>query len=343
MTPCPIASARNRLTELTGDRRQLASVRRITLDDGPAKGMRAMAFSTGGGLDFWVLVDGTMDIGPLWFQGMPVSWQHPGGIVAPQLHDPQGDGGTGIARAMSGFLVTCGLDNVRQPQAGMPLHGSLPLTPARVTSYGEDWNATTPLLFAEGEIVNAHLDRHCFCLTRRIEAPIGGTTLRVIDTVENIGPGPAAFRILYHTNFGFPAVGEGTRVSLNGTELLNHEPPLEGRRAAETPIACHDATKVPQFRVVLERPTSGPWRGLEVTVEGDRTALPFVQLWSDTRPRRNIVAIEPVNCDRNSDGTSGPGMDLASGENWTSTLTYSFAVSGRDGKADTKGSLHGNR
>ncbi len=338
MIPGPATSVRARLTELTGDRRQLASVRRITLDDGPAQGVRALAFSTGGGLDFWVLSDRTMDIGPLWFQGMPVAWQHPGGTLSPQLHDPHGDAGTGVGRALTGFLVTCGLDNVRQPQQGMPLHGTLPLTPARITAHGEDWNAPTPLLFAEGEIVKAHLSGPSFCLTRRIEAPIGGTTLRVIDCVENIGPATEAFRILYHTNFGFPAVGDGTRVSLNGREVLRHEPPGEGRHAPEIPAACHDATDASQFNATLERTAAGQWHGLNVSVAGDSAVLPFVQLWSDPRPRRNIVAIEPANCDRNADGTSGPGMDLSPGECWTSTLTYSFASP----DADKKGAPHGN-
>lgn len=319
--PSPV---RDRLIELTGDRRQLAAVRSIALDNGPARGQRALAFSTGGGLDFWVLSDRTMDIGPLWFHGMPVAWQNPAGTLAPQYHDARSDGGTGIERALTGFLVTCGLDNVRQPQDGLPLHGTLPFTPARVSAHGEDWNATTPMLFAEGEVVTAHLGGPSFALARRIEAPIGGTMLRVVDTVENIGPEPGAFRILYHTNFGFPAVGAGTRVLLNGQERRRHEPPQDGRHAPRGPAVCYPAGEG-RFRATLERPAAGQWRGLSVAVEGEGAALPFVQLWSDPRPRRNIVAIEPANCDRNPDGTSGPGMVLAPGESWSSTLSYSFA------------------
>lgn len=336
MSPGTLPSARARLTELTGDRRQLAAVRRITLDDGPERGLLALAFSTGGGLDFWVLSDRTMDIGPLWFHGMPVAWQHPGGTAGPQLIDPQDDGGTGVERALTGFLMTCGLDNVRQPQAGMPLHGTLPLTPARVTAHGEDWNAATPLLYAEGEIVRAHLNRPSFSLFRRIEAPIGSTTLRVIDVVENIGPESAPFRILYHTNFGFPSVGAGTRVTLNGRERLRHEPPTEGRHAPARPATCHPSAPG-RFRATLDRPAAGAWPGASISVEGDSRALPFVQLWSDPRPRRNVVAIEPSNCDRNADGTSTSGMDLAPGESWSSTLTYDFASPDTARKGDPNG------
>ncbi|SNT30582.1 DUF4432 family protein [Tropicimonas sediminicola] len=337
MIPGPAPNVRARLAELTGDRRQLAAVRRMTLDDGPARGQRVLAFSTGGGLDFWVLADRTMDIGPLWFHGMPVAWQHPAGTLAPQFHDSRRDGGTGVERALTGFLLTGGLDNVRQPRDGMPLHGTLPLTPARVTCHGEDWNAPSPLLFAEGEAVTAHLSGPSFSLTRRIEAPIGGTSLRLTDCVENIGPEPAAFRILYHTNFGFPAVGAGTKLTLDGEDVLLHEPPCEGRHAGLAPARSFPA-RHDRFRATLERPAAGQWSGLTISVEGDSTALPFVQFWSDPRPRRNIVAIEPVNCDRNPDGTSAPGMTLEPGESWTSTLSYGFASP----DAGRKGATHGN-
>ncbi|WP_319529695.1 DUF4432 family protein [uncultured Cohaesibacter sp.] len=311
------------LRHLTGNLQQLAAVRSIVLDDGPSLGQRALAFSTGGGLDFWVYSDRTMDIGPLWFHGMPVAWQHPAGMVSPTIHDAHRDHETGIERALTGFLLTCGLDNVRQPQNGLPLHGTLPFTPARVTTYGEDWNAPTPVLFAEGTIVSAHLGGASFSLLRRIEAPIGGTTLSVIDTIENIGPEPSPFRILYHTNFGFPAVGAGTRVLLNDEELLKHEPSGNKDHAQQARATCHQAGSG-RFCAVLERPASGQWHGIRISVEGNTEQLPYVQLWSDPRPYRNIVAIEPANCDRRDDGTSMDGMMLQPAERWTSTLTYSF-------------------
>ena len=79
-----------------GDLRQIASVREIVLDDGQERGVRALAFSTGGGLDFWVLADRSLDIGPLWYRGSPVAWQSPSGFRSPALHDPEGDGGQGL-------------------------------------------------------------------------------------------------------------------------------------------------------------------------------------------------------------------------------------------------------
>ena len=307
---------RNRLPALTGAMRQLASVRGIVLDDGPERGTHALAFSTGGGLDFWVLSDRTMDIGPLWHRGVPLAWQHPSGFIAPGLHASSGDRGTGIERSLSGFLVTCGLDNVRQPQDGAPLHGSLPLTPARITSRGEDWRAATPCVFAEGEIVQAHLSGACFRLIRRIEAPVGGRRLRILDRVDNIGPEPAATRILYHFNFGFPAVEEGTEIDLDGREIFA----AGGPGAGAPQVTCHRSQAAGRFRAQLRRPARGAWTGISVAIEGPVASLPFVQIWSDPRPRRNILAIEPANCERLETGESGEGQVLDPGQSWTADL-----------------------
>lgn len=296
--------------ERVPDLRQLAAVRRITLDDGAERGVRALSFDTGGGLAFWLLADRSLDIGPLSFRGMPLAWQHPAGFVAPGLHDAQADGGTGIQRALSGFLVTCGLDNVRQPRDGLPLHGTLPLTPARVTACGEDWDRPDPLLFAEGVVTTAHMGGACFRLHRRIAAPVGGAALTLIDRVENIGPERAEMRVLYHTNFGFPMVAEGTTLHLDGAEV----------QAEDRETTCHP---VPGGCFAgIARPASADWPAVGARIESD---LPFFQIWRDARPRRNVLALEPCNCDRAADGTSGPGTWLAPGESWQTRLHYTFS------------------
>lgn len=316
---------RQRLRELTGDLRQLACVRRITLDDGAERGTRALAFSTGGGLDFWVLSDRSMDIGPLWWEGVPIAWQHPNGYSSPHLHSAESDNQSGVQRALSGFLVTCGLENVRQPRAGHPLHGRLPLSPARLTAYGEDWDAPTPFLFAVGETVLAHLQGPSFRIRRRIEAPIGGNSLTLEDEVENIGLAATEMMILYHTNFGFPAVGDDTSVMLDGSLVLQTSDLGEA-----TSVHCHEVLGARTTHTELNRPASGPWRGLKVEMHTRSAELPFVQIWSDPRPTRNILAIEPSNCARAEDGTSLPGTLLQPGETWSTRLTYRFTTPERE-------------
>ena len=55
-------------------------------------------------------------------------------------------------------------------------------------------------------------------------------------------------------------------------------------------------------------------------------ALPCAQVWSDPRQRRNVLAIEPANCDRLEDGTSAEGQTLAPGKAWTAELEIGFAT-----------------
>ncbi|MDB6178249.1 DUF4432 family protein [Paracoccus sp. Z330] len=296
--------------EQVANLRQLAAVRRITLEDGAERGVSALSFDTGGGLAFWVLADRSLDIGPLGFRGTPLAWHHPAGFIAPGLHDAQADRGTGIQRSLSGFLVTCGLDNARQPRAGLPLHGSLPLTPARVLACGEDWERPDPVLYVEGEICSAHLQGACLSMRRRIEAPIGGASMTLTDRVQNVGPDPAEIRILYHTNFGYPMVTPRTRIELGGRDIEVHD------RSA----TCHATPG--GFDAEITRSGCADWPGVRVRMQGD---LPFVQLWRDARPRRNILAVEPSNCGREPDGTSAPGQRLISGETWQAQQKFTFS------------------
>lgn len=324
MTALPLP-ARDRLRSYTGDLRQFATVRKIVLDDGPETGLRAMAFSTGGGLDFWVLSDRSLDIGPLWWRGTPVAWQHPCGYLTPALYHPNGDQGTGIERALSGFMVSCGAEHMRQPANGLPLHGNLPLTPARVTGYGENWDAAEPYLFCEGEATVSHLSMTSYRLNRRIEAPVGGTTFRVLDRIENIGLQPQDLAMLYHINFGFPAVGHSTSVEIDDTEVLAVGLPDEGATNLQPRFACHAVSGPDTARTVLKRRGNGQWPGFQAAVTTQAGRLPYVQIWADPRPGRNIVAIEPATSDRRDDGTSQSGDFLHPGEIWTSRLEFEFS------------------
>lgn len=299
------------LRRLVGDLRQVASVRRIVLDDGAERGVRALAFSTGGGLDFWVTTDRALDIGTLSWRGRQLGWQSPAGFRSPSLPLPGGDRGLGFNGGFGGFLNTCGLDHVRQPRDGRVLHGQLPFTPARLIASGEDWEAAEPLLYCEGEVVQWRYGGEGYRLRRRIEAPIGGASIRILDTVENIGVEPAPLAILYHFNLGFPGVAAGTTIALDGRPVAG--PLAMPEPGPVAPAIVHASTGKDIAHCRILTPT-GDGNALDMEFRWRNDTLPYLQLWRDLRPNCGVVSVEPCSVGRCADGGNEPAAPLGPGE-----------------------------
>lgn len=292
-----------------GSPRQLASLRRVTLEDGAEAGVRALLFSSGGGLDLMALESRTLDIGTLHYRGVPIAWQGTAGFRHPGLLDPARNGGRGFEEGFSGFLVTCGLEHIRQPKDGAPLHGHLPFTPARLTARTEDWptdGESEPVLACEGEVIQPRPGRGGYRLRRRIEVPVGATTLRLRDEVTNIGRETAPLALLYHMNLGYPALREGARVSFCGEALLGPFGPLPA--AEEIAPRCFPA---PGDQAECRYETA---EGFCLSLRFSARELPYLQLWSDPRAGTGVVSLEPCTSDRLEGGESGPPIVLEPGE-----------------------------
>jgi hypothetical protein len=295
------------LRPLVGDLRQVASVRRIVFDDGAERGVRALAFSTGAGLDFSVLADRSMDIGLLSWQGVPLAWQAQAGFVAPTLLDLDSEDGHGFNRGFSGFLVTCGLNHIRLAENGEPQHGRLPFTPAAIKAYGESWQEAAPFLYCEGEITQARYGGEALRLHRRIEAPIGGAAILIRDTVENIGTTDTKQPMLYHFNLGYPAIATGSTVELDGRQLIG---PI---KLADAENGLITARTWPVSGLTATCVVRSPG-GLSVRFEFDTDALSHLQLWHDLRPAVGVLSIEPCTSERPADGSSAAEAVLKPGE-----------------------------
>jgi hypothetical protein len=262
-------------------------IRDIVID-----GTRALAFDTGGGLAFTVLVDRSLDIGPLSWRGKPVGWIGPAGFRHPAGHDPQSDGGRGFNRLFSGFLVTGGLEHIRQPADGHPLHGSLPFTPATLTASGKQKG----LLFCEGEVRQPG-----FVLRRRIEAL--GTSLAIFDTVENVDALPQRQASLYHFNISRPALADGTVVRQGRERRLGPlKVPSEVLGSVSYPVSDGGA------QCTIETPA------LAIHFAWDGATLPHLQLWGDLSAERGVLSVEPCTSEKLDGGLSGEEMLLAPGE-----------------------------
>jgi hypothetical protein len=299
------------LRPLVGDLRQVASVRSLVLDDGPERGVRALAFSTGGGLDFWVTVDRSLDIATLSWRGVQLAWQSAAGLRSPSRASPESGRGWEFNRGFGGFLNTCGLDHIRQPREGRPLHGSLPFTPARLLAHGEDWEAEVPLLYCEGEVVQWRYGGEGYRLRRRIEAPIGAAAIRIFDTVENIGPEPTPLAILYHFNLGYPAIAAGTTVHLDDERLMGPLAMLEADPVMPPSLHAAAARNIACCRVLAP---SGDGSVRRIAFRWRSDTLPWLQLWRDLRPNCGVLSVEPCSIGRSADGANEIDEPLEPGD-----------------------------
>jgi hypothetical protein len=208
-----------------GDLAAAGGVRSVVLEDGVGRGIRVLEFRTGGGLRFDVLVDRAMDIGLAEFDDISVGWRSATGFRHPGLHEVNDEDGLSWLRSMSGLLVSGGLDHTLfgcevdsshyayPPRATVRhgLHGRVANIPARLTGYGERWENGRCVLWAEGEIRQAAIFAENLVLSRRIEADLGGTEIRLTDTVTNAGFDRTPHMFLYHVNVGWPLLEEGAR------------------------------------------------------------------------------------------------------------------------------------
>lgn len=305
------------LARYAGDPSALGGVRAIVLDDGAERGIRVLEFSTGGGLRFDVLVDRCMDLGLAELDGVSVGWRSRTGFRHPGLHEHNDEDGLSWLRSMSGLLVTGGLDHTLfggevdasqyayppRPTVRHGLHGRVANIPARLVGYGQEWvGEDRCVLWAEGEVVQATNFGEHLVLRRRIEADLGGTEIRLTDTVTNQGFDRTPHMFLYHVNVGWPFLDEGTRfvgdiertlwqsdsVAEQGVDHLVFHEPLPGfvEQVYEHQLmAAEDG----RHRVGLVNDRLGR----SFTLDVDAAAFPCFFEWLNLREGCWAVGLEP--------------------------------------------------
>lgn len=216
---------RRQVAEHAGMLSQFAGVRLMTLGDGVERGIRMIEFRTGSGLRFTVLVDRAMDIADCDHAGRAIGWHSPAGFRHPGLHDYEGEGGLAWLRSLSGLIVTCGLDHILfmdeadasqfnygpRRTVASSLHGRVGTIPARLTGYGERWEDDRCILWCEGVVQQSTVFGEDLHLIRRIEADVGGDTIRLVDRVINHGFYRTPHMLCYHINIGHPVLSAGSR------------------------------------------------------------------------------------------------------------------------------------
>lgn len=285
-----------------------AAARLVTLEDGVERGMRVIEMRSGGGLDFDVTVDRSGDIGRLSCDGQTLSWHPATGLSSPWLANPEGDDGQGFLRGFGGFLNTCGLDHIRQPerecaehanQEGLyskfPLHGKGTFQPATIRGSGLVDDVDVPYVFCEIEFTQSMSFVSALRLRRRIELPVGSRTIRIRDVVRNIGSNPATHMLLYHFNLGFPLVAPGTQIAFGHDDCVwrsKEHDPLEPFSKPEKD-ALNQISIFKHKEKTAKVDVKSPQSGYILELEYPAAQLPYCQLLRMGAPGIYGIGIEP--------------------------------------------------
>jgi hypothetical protein len=313
---------RRELLRRIGRLEQVAGIEPFVFDDGPARGVRAFRFRTGGGLSFDILPDRGMDLSFAEYRGTPLAWLSPNGIVAPAFHEPEGEGW--LNSFPGGLLVTCGLRNVGPPgerggeQFG--LHGRASHIPATRVSYDAFWDNEGCVLEARGQIRESSVFGPNLILRRRIWARLGEPRVTIEDQIENEGFDPEPLMILYHINLGWPLLSETSH--LTGPGRLAEQPePRDDEATTGLDAWNRFAAPMPGFkeRVFYHHPAAGtgglaearlenPDLGLTFSVRFRPEQLPEFVQWTMIGESTYVLGLEPATC-----RVEGPAAEQAAG------------------------------
>jgi hypothetical protein len=324
-----------------GDISQIASVRPIRLSDGPDDGTRALDIRMAGGLHVLVLTDRGMDIGPAWYEGHPLAWISPTGMV----HPAYGDDSNWLRLFHGGLLVTAGLENVGLPNEdegrAHGLHGRLSLTPARNVRW-EMSTADPGTLEVKGTVREVVVHGSNLALHRTLRFRAGSAVMEIHDEVENLGFEPTPFMLLYHFNLGYPVLDDGARFfAPPRTTLPFDEASKSGTTSHETVTSPHSDAAVEVFKHVLDAPlpewsvtgviNNGftPSNGIGASITYRPSQLANLWQWRMMGEGRYVMGIEPANCGlagRASERKSGTLDILEPGEKRNFDLRFAAAT-----------------
>lgn len=285
------------------DVRQLARIDQYRLDSGD----RRVRLTAAAGFDVEILPDRGMDLAAVAFRGIPLGFSTPALFTAP----PPDTLGESFARRFgAGLLTTCGLDSYGLSSTDLdqilPQHGratDLSADPVTARSYWHDGHFR---LEVSGEMRQWRLFGEDLGWHRTIRADLGGSRLQITDEVENLGRNPWPHMMLYHINFGYPLLDEGTRITVHRAGAFREPVPRNDDAVAGLPswstFPAPSADFAEQvFRHDLQNDDPGVVTvindrlGLSVDVQMDPTLLPHVFQWTMARAGTYALGIEPGN------------------------------------------------
>jgi hypothetical protein len=301
---------RKQLSRYAADLSQVGSVRPFAYTEGPARGMAGFDVRSGSGLCYTVVAGRGLDLSTAEWCGIPFAFRSAVGDRHPAYFEPEDF--RWVRTFGGGLLATCGLDQIGMPGEDQGdlfgLHGRYTSLAAERVSWDEEWKGNQCTLFIEGRVRQAALFREHLILHRRIETPLGENRIRIRDRVENAGQRKQPHMILYHFNFGFPLLDEGTRLHAPAVAIVPRDEEaargLERAMVMEGPAdrgeQCYFYTMKPRRGVVevaLVNSGLGPEGVFGVSLRYKAETLPYFTQWKCLASGTYVCGLEPSNCE----------------------------------------------
>ncbi len=290
---------------------QLGGIETAVLDNGLGRGTRIAWINTGTGLRYKVVVDRAMDIADAFYNQHSLAWLSHAGVTPPQ---PFSDKGLGWLRTFGGGLVTtCGLSHIGGPEKDengeRGLHGLISNTPAEIISILQpDPVAGKMDMSLTGIIRQTQVFGPSLELKRTISGTLGQAKIGIHDEVVNRGNAETPHMMLYHLNFGWPLVDEGTDILWQGEWQsrggeMDNKIFKEGNnfRRCPAPLEEHSGGGEAAAFINVTPDREGQWIcglhnpaiGLAVACRFQKKQLPWLTNWQHWGKGEYVTGLEP--------------------------------------------------
>lgn len=290
---------------------QVGGIETSILDNGPGKGTRIAWINTGTGLRYKIVIDRAMDIADAFYNQHSLAWLSHLGVRGPQPFSNQGT--DWLKNFGGGLFVTCGLDHIGGPETdeygSRGLHGPISNIAAEIESIVQPDPSVGKLeMSIVGRMRQTQPLGQQFELKRRISGTLGKAMIRIQDEVVNLGNTPAPHMLLYHFNFGWPLVDEGTEIIWQG-KWKSRETGVNNKifkvgndfRKCPKPLADHNGGGEEAAFIDINADASGQCvcglynakLGIAVTLKFQKKQLPWLTNWQHWGKGEYVTGLEP--------------------------------------------------
>ena len=288
-----------------GSLQQEAYIRPVTHLEGRAQGLTEYLVKNGP-LHFSVMAGKCLDISDFSYKGVSFHFLSKPGLTGRQHYDTHGQ--EALRSIMGGFLFTSGLESICAPCVvngkAYPMHGRLRSTPAEHASADACWEGDRYCLSINGEMREAELFGENLVLRRQIETIYGEKSITLRDEIENLSYRDEPIMLLYHINFGYPLLAEGTRIILPTEKVMPRDeaaaPHVKewNRMAAPKPnepeyVFLHDLKANEQGNTFAAIVNDELGLGMKITYH--KQQLPYFMEWMSTAAGDYALGLEPAN------------------------------------------------